>query len=136
MKKTINLFFDEAPYWQVAMALFIFFSVFIFSLISLFSIAEQLYINLSLIVKLSLTLGLLFGLIGTSLTYIGRKSMLFWEQSKKLCCKIDEAKTKETLDEIYNDSFQELKKMSFGGPHYEELRRLYTIMETKYKYLK
>jgi hypothetical protein len=136
MKKTINLFFDEAPYWQVIVVLFVLFSVFIFSFISLFSITEHFSINLSLIIKLSLTLGLIFGFIGGSLTYIGRKSMLFWEESKKLCCKIDDAKTKETLDEIFNNGFQELKKMSFGTPHYEELRRLYTIMKTKYKYLK
>lgn len=138
MKKTIDYFFDEAPYWQVFVALFILLVIVIFSIFSfLFDfIIVELSVDILLIGKLTLTLALSFAFVGTLLTYIGRKSVLFWKEAKKLFNKLDEAETKETIDEIFNNDFQVLRKMSFGGAHYGELKRLHTIMQTKYKYLK
>jgi hypothetical protein len=136
MKKTIDLFFEEAPYWQVFIVLFILTSIFSFSLISLFSITEQFVINLFLVFKLTIALGFLFSIMGSLLTYMGRKSIVFWEKSKKISCKIDSAKTKEELDNIFINEFQELRKISMGKPHNEELLRLYTIMKTKHEYVK
>jgi hypothetical protein len=74
--------------------------------------------------------------MGSLLTYMGRKSIVFWEKSKKISCKIDSAKTKEELDNIFINEFQELRKISMGKPHNEELLRLYTIMKTKHEYVK
>jgi len=62
--------------------------------------------------------------------------MLFWGESKKLSCKINEAKTKKELEDIFTNDFQELRKISMGSTHNQELVRLYTIMDTKHEHIK
>ena len=57
------------------------------------------------------------------------------ELAKIIEDKIDLSETKESLDDIYNNDFQILKESGQGHPHYNEIRRLYTIMKTKYKYV-
>lgn len=136
MKKTIDLFFNEAPYWQVFIALFILISVSIFSFISFFSITEQFVIYFSLLIKLTITLSFILSIVVTLFIYLGRKSIVFWEKSKKLSCKINEAKTKKELEDIFTNDFQELRKISMGSAHNQELVRLYTIMDTKHIYIK
>jgi hypothetical protein len=135
MKKTIDLFFDEAPYWQVFLVLSILLSLFIFSFISIFSFIE-IKNSLSIMIKLTIGLSSLFGFMGTLLTHISRKSTIFWEESKNLSCKIHIAETKKELEKLHDHDLNELKKLSFGNAHYEEVRRLLTIMMVKHKYLK
>lgn len=135
MKKTINIFLEEAPMWQVFFAMFIIFFILGFTLLS---VIESLTttIDLWMNLKISLSLGILMGGAVTSLTWIARKSSVFWDMSKKLECKIDDAEDKESLSKLFEKDFNELKCMAFGKPHYEELRKLHTIMKTKYKYVK
>jgi hypothetical protein len=133
MKKTIDLFFDEAPYWQVFLVLSILLSLFIFSFISIFSFKEM--VSFSLLFKLTIGLGMLFGFMGTLMTRTSRKSAIFWVKSKDLSCKINIAETKKEIEKLYYHDLNELKKISFGGSHYEEVRRLSTIMEVKYMYV-
>lgn len=136
MRKTIELFFQEAKYWQVFIGLFILMFIFVFSLLSFLTIKEQFITNLPLMVKLTILLALIFSIMGSFLTYVSRKSVVFWKHSEKIFCKIDEATTKEELDNIYTNDFEKLKKMSMGGLHNQELIRLYTIMDTKHRYIK
>jgi uncharacterized protein YfkK (UPF0435 family) len=136
MRNTINVFLEEAPLWQVFVALFLIMTVITFPLFFMFTELTESEFNLGLQVKLSVSIGVLFGAIGTSLTYLSRKSGQFWDFAERLECKVEDADCKESLDLLYNTDFQVLKNMSFGHPHYEELRKIHTIIKTKYKYVK
>lgn len=136
MRKTINLFLEEAPIWQVFTAFFIIMLVFLFPTFFLFGELTETEINWWLNIKLSVSIGLLFGGVASIMTTIARKSSVFWDYAEKLECKVEDAECRETLDKLYNTDFQELRKMSFGNPHYDELRKIYTIIKTKYKYVK
>lgn len=130
MKKTISLFFEEAPLWQIFFACFFLFSLLIFALLRV--IQNNMLISL----KLSFSLSVLIGLIIIYFISLIRKSITFWEMAKNLESKINDSENKISLDNIFNEDFQNLKKISLGDPHSVELRRLYTIMKTKYKYVK
>lgn len=79
---------------------------------------------------------MLVSMIVSMLTSITRSSYIFWGEAERLECKIDNADDKDVLLQIYDEDFENLKKLSCGAIHNEELRRLYTIIKTKYKYLK
>ncbi len=136
MRNTLNLFLEEAPLWQIFIAIFFSFSVLFFPIIFILNHLTMVGVDLILNIKLSVSIGLLVGVVGTLLTSIARKSIVFWDYAKKLECMVNDAECKEVLDKLYNKDFQELRKLSFGGPHYEELRKIHTIMKTKYKYVK
>lgn len=81
-------------------------------------------------------LGLLFGLMVMLMVSMMRKSTIFWEYAKVVEALIDDTTTKDDLDSIFKNEFQDLRKKCQGGPQIPELNRLYTIMKTKYKYVK
>ena len=136
MRNTVNLFLEEAPFWQVFIALFFLISTLFFPILFLFNELTLAGIDLILNLKLSVSIGALIGAMGTVLTSIARKSSMFWDFAKRLECKVDDANCKEVLDELYNKELQELRCLSFGTPHYEEIRKIHTIIKTKYKYVK
>lgn len=87
-------------------------------------------------IKISTVMGILFGLIIMLSIAIMRKSQIFWEYAKVVANLIENAETKESLQLIYHNEFQELRKKCQGGPQQiTELQRLYTIMQTKIKYV-
>ena len=49
---------------------------------------------------------------------------------------IDAADSKEALEYIRKGEFEILRTLCMGGPQISELNRLFTIMKTKYKYVK
>jgi hypothetical protein len=65
-----------------------------------------------------------------------RKSRVFWNTSKELYEKIDQAKTKEELKNLFDNHFKKLCDLSMGNPHYIELNRIHAIIETKHKFVK
>ena len=65
-----------------------------------------------------------------------RKSTKFWNYAKEVEELIDKAETKDELSSIWKGEFQSLREQAQGGPHLSELTRQYTIMQTKYQYLK
>ena len=136
MRNTVNLFLEEAPFWQVFIALFFLISTLFFPILFLFNELTLAGIDLILNLKLSVSIGALMGAMGTVLTSIARKSSMFWDFAKRLECKVDDANCKEVLDELYNKELQELRCLYFGTPHYEEIRKIHTIIKTKYKYVK
>jgi hypothetical protein len=135
MKKTINIFLEEAPMWQVFLAMFTIFSVFAFMVLSVIGFTVNL-IDFWMEIKIAFSIGLIMGGASSSLVLIARKSSIFWDLSKKLECKINDAEDKETLSTLFETEFDELRNKAFGKPHYEELRKLYVIIKTKYKYVK
>lgn len=86
-------------------------------------------------IKIGALLGLLFGLMFTLLISSMRKSQIFWTRADEVEALIKLAETKEGLQSIYENEFQDLRKKCQGGPQILELNRLYTIMKTKYKYV-
>jgi len=84
--------------------------------------------------------GFIFGGVFASMVLctvnLGRLSASFWEDARELDKLINEADDKETLQKLYKEKFEELKKKSFGGIHRGELLRLHATMTTKYKYVK
>ena len=133
--KQINDFFAKKPLWQVFIVLNI--VLFLICFLGFNYIVNQapLVFELKQILKVSLTFSLFFSLFCLSIIYLGRCSVKFWEYSEEVNKLINDAATKEELNKITDNEFQKLIKMSVGGPHQTELIRLYTIINTKYKYL-
>jgi hypothetical protein len=134
--KKINNFIDNAPLWWIYIFGVIFIGGFTFCLFEILPSANSINpLTTTTNIRIGLILGLILGLMITLMTSMMRKSTKFWDLSKILEDKIDLAETKKSLDDIYNNDFQILKELGQGRPHYDEIRRLYTIMKTKYKYV-
>jgi hypothetical protein len=80
--------------------------------------------------------GILFGLMFSLMVSMMRKSQIFWDYAKVVEKLIENAETKEALQSLFDNEFQDLRKKCQGGPQIPELNRLYTIIKTKYKYIK
>lgn len=85
---------------------------------------------------LSLIFGVLGGLLFLTTVLSTRKSTKFWDYAKVVEQQIDAADSKELLDHINNGEFEILRELCMGGPQAAEFNRLFTIMKTKYKYVK
>jgi hypothetical protein len=134
--KKINNFIDNAPLWWIYIFGVIFIGGFTFCLFEILPSSNSINpLTTTTNIRIGLILGLILGLMITLMTSMMRKSTKFWDLSKILEDKIDLAETKKSLDDIYNNDFQILKELGQGRPHYDEIRRLYTIMKTKYKYV-
>ena len=134
--KTIKLFFSEAKLWQIFIAVGFFFFVIILMILWGASLTLNNPASFKLLTNTSLFLSIVCSLILTLFNYLLRQSEKFWEHAHILEEKIESAEDKETLDTLFTEDFQLLRGMSAGGPHHEELRKLHTIMKTKYKYVK
>lgn len=136
--KTIKLFFCEAKLWQIFVVTTVLFSLIMFMVLWGLIISDNVppHITMGIVIKVSIGFGLFSGLLFTSFNQLLRKSEIFWETAHKLEEKIDSAEDKDTLDFLFNNDFQKLRELSAGGPHHDELRKLHTIMKTKYKYVK
>jgi hypothetical protein len=134
--KKINNFFDRAPLWQIYIFGVVFTGGFTFCLFTFIPSSDSINPLTTIVnIKIGLTLGLIFGLMITLMTSMMRKSTKFWDLAETLEGKIDLSETKESLDNLFNNDFQTLRELGQGRPHYDETRRLYTIMKTKYKYV-
>lgn len=138
--KKLNNFLSNAPMWKIFIFSYIIMTLFTFLIFSclnpLMTTEGQKTFSMITNLKISASAGVLFGLMLTLLILMSRKSDKFWTYSEEVAKLIDEAETKEALKGIYNNEFAELRKKSMGTPHYNELKRLYTILETKHKYIK
>ena len=137
MKQTIKLFLDEAPLWLVFIAMsFAFTIICLLTVVSINLILSSEQLLDFVLFKLSVFSSTLVGMFATLFTSIVRESQVFWEEAAILECKIDDADDKDSLLQIYTDDFEHLKHLSCGSLHNEELKRLYTIIKTKYKFVK
>ena len=85
---------------------------------------------------LSLIFGVLGGLLFVTSILSSRKSTKFWDYAELVEAQIDAADSKEALEYIHKGEFEILRTLCMGGPQISELNRLFTIMKTKYKYVK
>ncbi len=130
--KRINNFINKGPLWQV-------FLVFAFLTFCIFFAMEYFLtevIAISVVIKISLIVGVIFGLMFTFLTQIGRNSIKFWDAAKILDENVEKANSKEQIEDLYRNDFMKLKKLAGGEPHFSELKRLHAIISTKYKLVK
>jgi hypothetical protein len=135
----INKFFENAPMWQIYIFGWISTGTFVASIFYGFQFigAAAVDINLSLIncIKMGAMTGLLLGLMIMFMISMMRKSRIFWDYSKVVGELIEKAETKETLQSIFDNEFQDLRKKCQGGPQIPEITRLYAVMITKFKYI-
>lgn len=134
--KTINTFFEKAPLWQVYIFGWLFTAGFTFLLFQFFPDGTESVRNWITNLKIGALMGLPFGLMMFLMASMARKSTKFWDYAKEVEALIDSAETKDELGSIYKGEFQSLIELAQGGPHQSELKRQYTIMQTKYKYAK
>lgn len=136
--KKLNTFLDKAPLWQIYIFGWLFTGVFVAFLFYGFQFIDpDPNHDLSGVncIKIGALSGVLFGLMFMLMFSMMRKSQIFWDYAKVVEDLIENANTKDELQSIFDNQFQELRKKSQGGPHYIERNRLYTIMKTKYTYI-
>jgi hypothetical protein len=133
--KKLNNFLDKAPLWQVFIFGWLFTGAFTFLFFFLFSTIEA-QLNLAKSAGIGSMMGLPFGLMVMLMTSMTRKSTKFWDFAKEVETLIEAAETKESLQSIFDNEFQDLQKLQMGHPHGSKLKELYAILKTKYKYAK
>ena len=136
----INQFFDKSPLWQIYIFGWFFTGAFVAALFYGLQLIDppnsKMLISGINCIKMGALTGTLFGLMFMLIFSMMRKSIIFWDYAKVVESLIDKAETKELLQSIFNNEFQDLRKKYQGGPQISELNRLYTILKTKYKYAK
>jgi len=133
--KKLNNFLDKAPLWQIYIFGWAFTSLFTFILFAGFSTIEA-QISIAKSAGIGATTGLLFGFMFMLMFSMSRKSDKFWDYAKVVESLVDDAETKESLQSIFDNEFQDLQKLQMGHPHGSKLKELYAILKTKYKYAK
>ena len=136
--KRINNFMENAHLFKVYLAGVFFVSLFVFTLfhfVAPWASDGKSEFSLWVNIKISLAMGAIFGLMVMLMTQMMRKSVKFWAYAEVVEKLIDEATTKDQLKSLYKNEFHDLKYLAQGGPHYVECRRIYTILETKHKYM-
>lgn len=132
--KKINYLFNKGSLWLVfIISAFLSFCIFFAMFYFLTEIEE---VTLYTALRISSVVGVIFGLISVCMTSLGRNSIKFWEAAKILDEKIEQAASKEQIQNLYKNDFMELKKLAGGPPHFSELSRLHAIISTKYKLIK
>lgn len=130
--KKLNNFIDTASYWVVFFVGLIFAGSISYLL---FGQLQPNTITSTRLVYVHLLFGCLFGGLFCLMISMMRASKKFWSAAADLANKLAEVKTKEEL-EILIPNFHAVKKLSGGGIHTSEVNRLYTKMETMFKYIK
>ena len=137
--KKLEKFLNEAPLWQIYIFGWVFTGTFVGLLFYCFGFTDVTRTDIEITaikcVYLGISTGAIFGLMFMLMFSMMRKSQIFWDYSKEVEKLIQEAATKEKLEAIFENEFQELRKKCQGGPQIPELSRLHTIMKTKYKYV-
>ena len=124
---------DNAPYWQVFLASSI------FGMLMMLGMMKGVGMELpNPIIKLKIVtaMGGFIGLFITLTTSMARSSKKFWQMAKDFEKKLDEATTKQELEDLFNTDFKAVKIQSSGTPHWNEIHRLDAIIQTKYKFVK
>lgn len=135
MKKLANLkWYLALPIWYAITTT----STFIiwFGLSQAMGEPEDVFTNPVTSLKFASLMAIPFTLMTMLMVSMSNKSEKFWDYSKEVQALIDKAETKEELGSIYKNEFQTLRDLAQGGPHGTELTKQYTILQTKYKYVK
>lgn len=135
MKKISN-FLDSAHIFKVFLASFLTMLTIAFILFYFFFPNNLKYeINILVCLAVSAVFGILFAGLFTSMISTSRKSDEFWKYSHQVNKLIEDANTKDELQNIFDNEFQKLVDLSLGHVHNSKLKELKAIINTKYKYI-
>lgn len=135
MKKLANLkWYLALPIWYAIMTISTF--MIWFGLSQAMGGPEDVFTNPITSLKFASLMAIPFTLMAMLMVSMSNKSEKFWDYSKEVHALIDKAETQEELGSIYKNEFQTLRNLAQGGPHATELTKQYTILQTKYKYVK
>jgi hypothetical protein len=139
LMKTIENFFEKTHLFKVFLFGWVLFGAMAASMLYVLVITDAIRPELNFTriacIQIGLILGLIFGVMIALFVAQMRKSQKFWDYAKFVESLIDKAESKSALESIHKWEFESLREMTQGGPHNNELHRLYTIMKTKYKYV-
>lgn len=136
MKKIEN-FMSNPHLFKVYLASVLFMSIFVFILFQYLGpyITNEKNVDISVNIKISLSLSIIFSIMTVLSTSMMRKSIKFWNYSKIVKELIDKANSKNELKSLHKNEFHDLKSLAHGQIQHDECRRIYAILETKYKYM-
>lgn len=137
----LNNFVNRTSKWKVFFILIPFyFLIFYVSLYCIFySLSEnpnspEVEILLGdFLIYISLFFSSLMSLLTTTIFKLNEKNVKFLNASKEFEEKFNKITTKNELQELFKNDYQELKKLSLNGTHNNELYRLKSMMDVKYK---
>lgn len=116
MVKKINNFFDKANLFKIWLVLYPIISLIIygFYFAIVFAIGENNTLTNSLLLKIGLGIGFIFSLAAVTMISSMRKSIMFWNYSKHVEELIKNVNTKEELEKIYYNEYNELVDKCMG----------------------
>ena len=138
MIKSLNNFLEKAHLFKVYVFFYFFsvvFTALIFYLLDM-TVETKVFRETFSYLKLGAAVGVIFSLMFTLMISMQRKSVIFWDYLKFIEEKIEKVSTKTQLLDIWHDEYQQLVSKCQGGPQIAEVKRIRSIIETRYKYWK
>lgn len=133
MKQKFNYFFNEAPYWQVALGIFIFTELLYFIFYPLVSSETFNFHHLLIVSTPMCILMTLITMLGIS---AGRGNSKFWAEADRLEKLVNSTENRDELERILNEDFENFYYLSSHPMHYTEVEKIKAIIDTKLKYIK
>jgi len=126
--KRINDFLDNASLYAVYLAFFALSLPIVFLLLLIFNG------TLPSMIMVSFLICVFMSGVFTVAIYTARLNDKFWKAADELTSKIDKS---EDVGELisYGRELLEVQKLALGGPHYNKLREMKAVLDTKLKYL-
>lgn len=81
-------------------------------------------------------MGMVFSWMVVIMIYMSRKSTIFWNYAEYLEELVHKTNAKEDLEKIWYSEYNELISKCQGGAQIGEVRRLKTMIQTKYNCIK
>lgn len=136
--KTLNNFFEKAHLFKVWLVIYPILILFISSLFYglEYISGERTFTDNINYLKFGVLMGIIFSWMFIIMTSMSRKSTIFWNYAEYFEELIYKTNTKEGLEKIWYNEFNELVKKCLGGAQIGEVKRLKTMIQTKYNYIK
>lgn len=136
--KNLNNFFEKAHLFKVWLVIY---PILIFFISSLFYGLEYLsgertFTDNFNYLKFGVLMGMIFSWMVIIMMSMGRKSTIFWNYAEYFEELVYKTNTKEGLEKIWHNEFNELVDKCQGGSQIGEVRRLKTMIQTKYNHIK
>ena len=136
--KTLNNFFEKAHLFKVWLVIYPILIIFISSLfyvLDYFSGGRTFTDNFNYL-KFGVLMGMIPSWMFVIMISMSRKSTIFWNYAEYLEELVFKTNTKEGLEKIWYNEFNELVNKCLGGNQIGEVRRLKTMIQTKYNCIK
>lgn len=134
----LNNFFEKTHLFKVWLIVYLILILFISSLCYTlhYFLQEFTFINKYNYLKFGILIGMIFSWIIILAISITRKSIIFWNYAKYFEELVNKATTKEELEKIWCNEYNELINKCQGGNQLGEVKKLIAIIKTKYKFVK